>query len=116
MIIRVHPNAIQQPAEAREAIRQAGLHALEMNVPAVSNSSHWHAFSTRFYILEGELRITDINQAKEFVAGPGACVEVPERVLHAEHSSSGYRIIAGMSVDPASLQGPVDLAPDLLDE
>jgi hypothetical protein len=35
-------------------------------------------------------------------------------VLHAEFSASGYRIIAGMTVDPSSLTGPVDLDPDLL--
>lgn len=116
MKIQVQQNCFQHAIAVREEISQAGLYLLEMDVPAVSNTSHWHAFSTRFYILAGELRISDILQQKEYVAGPGSRVNVPARVLHSEHSATGYRIIAGMSVDPASLTGPVDLPPDLLDE
>lgn len=111
MKIRVYKNAFQIADEAREEIRQAGLHPLEMFVPVVSNDSHWHAFSTRFYILEGELRIRDTALGTELEAGPGSRVDVPERVLHSEHSTTGYRIIAGMTIEPSSLSSPVDLDP-----
>ena len=97
-----------------DEIKAMGLHPIEMDVPAVSNKSHWHRFSTRIYILKGQLNITDSRLGKTFTAGPGDLVEVPERTLHAENSLQGYSIVAGMSVAPGSLQEPVDLDPDLL--
>ena len=48
------------------------------------------------------------------LAGHGALVEVPEKTLHSEHSESGYRIIAGMTVNPATLTSEVDLPPETL--
>ena len=114
MPIRVHHSHFVSPACAVEEIEAMGLHLVEMDVPAVSNQSHWHRFSTRIYILQGQLQITDSGLGQSFTAGPGDLVEVPERVLHAEHSPLGYSIIAGMSVAPASLEEPVDLDPDLL--
>ena len=114
MKIKVHLRHFQDIEQARAEIEAAGLHPVEMTVPAVSNESHWHDFSTWLYILEGELRITDIEEQHVFLAGRGARVVVPERVLHCENSEQGYRIIAGMTVDPATLSGEVDLDPDLL--
>ena len=111
--ITVEPNHFSSPDEARQEIADKGLHVCEMNVPAVDNQSHWHRFSTLIYILDGELHITDSAHGEELVAGPGSRVAVPERVLHSERSQ-GYAIIAGMTVDPASLSGEVDLHPDLL--
>lgn len=114
MKIRVHNQYFRESQAALDEISDAGLYPLEMEVPAVSNSSHWHDFSTCLYILSGELEITDSAAKEQFVAGPGSRVDVPARVLHAEHSALGYHIIAGMSVDPASLTRPVDLHPDQL--
>jgi len=114
MKIGVRPDYFNHPSQAFEEIADHGLHPLEMNVQPVRNESHWHRFSTRIYILAGELNITDSACKQTLKAGPGALVEVPERVLHCEESSAGYTIIAGLSVDPATLTGPVDLDPDLL--
>ena len=114
MKIQVRPNHFEQPGQAFREIEEHGLHPMEMDVPAVKNESHWHAFSTRFYVLSGELNITDSARKLTLKAGPGSLVEVPERVLHSEDSKTGYRIIAGLTVDPATLSGPIDLDPDLL--
>ena len=84
-----------------------------MDIPAVKNQSHWHDFFTWIFILEGELLITDTVNDRVLFAGPGSRVDVPQRVLHSEESS-GYKIIAGMSVDPASVTEPVDRDPDSL--
>jgi hypothetical protein len=100
--------------EAQKEIAEHQLYPIEMAVPPVDNQSHWHDFSTRIYILDGELQITDISTGNTLRASAGSLVEVPERVLHTEFSVSGYRIIAGMTVDPSGLTGPVDLDPDLL--
>lgn len=114
MNIRVETAYFNAPSEAFEEIEAQKLFPVEMAVPPVRNESHWHNFSTRIYLLEGELTITDSVLGQSFQAGPGTLVEVPERVLHSELSIQGYRIIAGMSKDPAGLAGPVDLEPSLL--
>jgi len=114
MKISVHQNHFSLPSEARDEIESLSLHIMEMKVPPVRNESHWHTFSTRIYILEGELNITDSARNLILTAGPGAMVEVPEKVLHSEHSPAGYSIIAGLTMEPASLTGPIDLDPKLL--
>jgi hypothetical protein len=115
MKIAVHNGHFSSQAQIWDELEVSGLYPVEMNVPAVKNESHWHRFSTRIYIIEGELNITDTDRDRTLKAGPGARVDVPERTLHSEESASGYKIIAGMSVDPASLSGDIDLDPNLLD-
>ena len=110
MKIMVYRNHFNSPGQVWDEIEIAGLYPVEMDVPAVKNESHWHDFSTRIYVLEGVLRITDTDQDRTLTAARGSRVDVPERVLHSEESS-GYRIIAAMSVDPSSLTGPVDRDP-----
>jgi uncharacterized RmlC-like cupin family protein len=114
MNVRVHRGYFREPDQASAEIEAQRLYAVEMLVPPVSNASHWHRFSTRIYILDGELTITDHELKQAFTAGPGDLVEVPQRVLHSEFSMQGYKIIAGMTVDPAGLSGPIDLDPSLL--
>ena len=114
MNIRVYHEYFRAPEHAFAEIEMQELYPVEMQVPPVSNTSHWHGFSTRIYILEGELTITDHGLKQAFTAGAGALVEVPERVLHSEHSTQGYKIIAGMTADPSRLTGPIDLDPSLL--
>ena len=114
--ISVRRDYFTGPSQAFEEIKAHGLHAVKMKVEPVVNESHWHRFSTRIYILEGELLITDSARKLTLKAGPGALVEVPERVLHSEESGGGYMIIAGLSVEPATLGGAIDLDPELLRE
>ena len=113
MKISVHHDHFSLPEEAYDELKRNGLFPVEMDVPAVKNESHWHEFSTSIYILDGQLIITDASNDQVFTAGPGSRVDVPGRVLHHEQSG-GYKIIAGMSVDPATLDGPIDLDPGLL--
>ena len=113
MKLTVHRDHFSSPEQAFDEIEIAGLYTVETDVPEVKNESHWHDFSTWIYILEGELHITDKAQDRVLLAGPGSRVDVPERVLHSEESS-GYKIIAGMSADPAEVTEPVDRDPESL--
>ena len=113
MKITVHKNYFSSRAQIYDEIEIAGHYIMEMDVPAVCNDSHWHQFSTWIYILEGELLITDSAREQTLLAPAGSRVDVPQAVLHSEQSK-GYKIIAGLTVDPASLTGPVDLDPSEL--
>lgn len=108
--ITVHPDHFTTAEEALEKIAAAGLHVMQANVPAVKNQGHWHTFSTRIYILEGVLLISDTARGCVLRAEPGSRVDVPARVLHSE-DSAGYRIVAGLTEDPASLTAPIDRDP-----
>jgi hypothetical protein len=109
--LSIYLDHFEDEVDALNEVKAAKLHPVEMTVPSVCNEVHWHSFSTRLYILQGVLRITDSRRNCVLVAGPGSRVDVPARVLHCEESE-GYRIVAGMSVDPASLAGPIDLPPE----
>ena len=111
--IVVHPNHFSSENQIFDELEINGLYVAEMDVPAVTNESHWHDFSTWLYILEGELLITDTALDKTLKATKGARVDVPERVLHNEESG-GYKIIAGMSNMPSDPQN-IDLPPESLD-
>jgi uncharacterized RmlC-like cupin family protein len=113
MKLSVHRDHFRSPEQAYDEMEINGLYPVEMDVPAVKNESHWHEFSTWLYVLEGELHITDTAHDRILVAGPGSRVDVPERVLHSEEST-GYKIIAGLSVNPGAITEPIDLAPELL--
>ena len=86
MKIEVIPNCFDANGEAEQklelAVKQDGLHPLSMSVPPVRNSSHWHRFSTSLYILEGQLKITDVMLEKTYTAGPGCRVSAGEIVRH----------------------------------
>jgi len=110
--IAVHTDHFHSRGQVFDELELNGLHIMEMDVPAVDNEPHWHRFSTWLYVLEGELTITDATLERSFTAGPGARVDVPERVVHSERSA-GYRIIAGLSELPDDL-AEVDLPPDRL--
>ncbi len=114
MSVRVVADFFSDADRADQDLAAHGLHRVVYDVPPVKNTAHWHEFSTRIYILAGELNITDCASGETVRAGPGALVEVPARVLHAEYSPQGYKIIAGLSVHPDHLSPPVDRSPELL--
>ncbi len=100
-------------AEARAAFTQVGLeHVLELDVPPVDNTAHWHHFSSQFYLTAGSLEITDIATGERMLCRAGTQVTVPARVLHAEYSPEGYSIFLGTSVPPEAYGDPVNRPPE----
>ena len=91
------------------------LHVMALDVPAVSNTTHWHHFSSRFYITEGQLQLTDTSSGQTFQCKAGDMVCVPAKALHSERSKSGYSIVLGTTVPATEFGEPVDLSPELLD-
>ena len=102
-----------ESAEAVEAeMTGQGLYFLPLDVPPVENTAHWHDFSSIFYITKGRVRLTDVASGQVVEAGPGSRVVVPEKALHAEKSEEGYSILLGVSRDPATFEGDVNLPPE----
>lgn len=98
---------------AQAALKDAGFpYFVPLDVPPVDNTSHWHSFSSRFFITRGSLKVTDVETGVTHEAGPGACVSVPERTLHHEWSDEGYSILLGVTRDPATFEADVNLPPE----
>ena len=112
---RIDANAWTSEAEARAGFAQAGLdHVLELDVPPVDNTAHWHHFSSQFYLTAGSLEITDVASGEVLRCEAGTLVNVPARVLHAEYSPEGYSIFLGTSVPPEEYGDPVNRLPEEL--
>ena len=114
MAITFTENHFSSEAEARAEIEQAGLWTNRREVPADSNQSHWHAFDAHVYVLEGSMQLTDTLTGETHACSKGCKAVVPARTLHSEHHE-GFTALFGMSVDPATVQQPVQRPPAELD-
>jgi len=112
MSVRVHHNAFKNRTEAEAAVVRSGLIRMELDVPPVENTSHWHDFHAELYILDGDLHFTDVAEGKTHVCRAGSHVVVPRWALHAEMSRGGYHIIFGTSVPASEFGDPVNRAPE----
>ena len=106
MPVSIHPGAFQSLEQAHAALTAQGLHVSTLNVPPVHNEAHRHSFHAEFYILEGDLVLTDAEQGLEHACGAGTRVTVPAQALHAERSISGYEILLGTSIPPTEITAP----------
>lgn len=112
MSIRIHHNAFKNRTEAEAAVVRSGLILMQLHVPPVENSSHWHDFHAELYILDGDLHFTDVAGAKTHVCRTGSHIVVPRWALHAELSRGGYHIIFGTSVPASEFSDPVNREPE----
>ena len=116
MSVSVTPDKYDSSDQALAAFSAAGLHTMNFEVPPVTNEPHWHHFDSEFYIVDGELTLTDAASGEQLECRPGCSVQVPARALHAEKSESGYTIVLGTSVPANEFGDPVDLPPETLNE
>lgn len=114
MPVSVDHNARTEPDALESELRDAGMHVMRLDVPPVMNTSHWHTFDSRFYILSGHLTLSDAESGQVYECAPGTQVNVPARALHHEHSSTGYSIVLGTSVAAEDFGDPVDRPPGQL--
>jgi len=96
--------------EAMAAIRSAGFYPMLIDVPAECNEDHWHDFDAMIFVLEGVNVVTVAATGETLRCGPGSRADFPRGVIHREHHE-GFRALYGLSVDPATLTGPVSFPP-----
>ena len=109
-IIKTH-DAFALESEAMAVIHAAGLHPLLIDIPAETNEDHWHDFDSIIFVLEGELVVRDAASGGTLACGPGSRIDFPRGVIHRENHQ-GYRALVGFSVDPATLDGPLNMPPE----
>ncbi len=114
MAVAIEHDALRDVAGAEQALAAQRLHTLQIDVPPVQNTAHWHSFDAEFYVLAGHLTLTDVENQVVHDCPAGTRVVVPARTLHAESSTGGYTIVLGTSVPPAEFGDPVDRPPETL--
>ena len=115
MGIKVTNAEIESEEAFKAELESAGLpFFMPLEVPPVENTSHWHSFSSVFYITEGKVQLTDVATGVTHEAGPGSRISVPAKALHHEFSADGYKILLGVTRDPATFEEDVNLPPENL--
>jgi DNA-binding transcriptional MerR regulator len=109
-ITKTH-DAFALEEEAMSAIRAAGFYPLLLDVPAETNDDHWHDFDAVIFVLGGENVVTVAATGETLRCGPGSRADFPRGAVHRE-SHRGYRGLFGFSVDPTTLEGPLNMAPE----
>src|SRR5262249_4498633 len=94
--------------EAMAQIRAAGFYPLRIDVPPESNEDHWHDFDAMIFVLEGVNVITVAATGETISCGPGSRADFPRGAIHRENRK-GYRGLFGFSVDPATLDAPLNM-------
>lgn len=109
-ITKTH-DAFSSEEEAMAAIRNAGFHPVLLDVPPETSPPHWHDFDTIIFILEGENVVVVEDTGETLVCGPGTRTDFPRGVMHRE-DHNGFRALYGLSVDPATIQAPINMPPE----
>ena len=100
-------------AQARKELETAGLYVVPFEAPAGENPTHWHEFESATYILEGILELTETATGKTCQCTKGTRISLEAGVLHSE-KTEGFKGLAGVPVDPATLTEPIDKPPSEL--
>ena len=110
MAFIVTENAFTTKEQAIEEIEAANLWVFEAELEAGEVAPHWHNFYAQTYVLEGQLNITDVAAEITYECGPGARIIGPPRTVHSEQCG-GVKIVAGLAVDPSTLDEDINLDP-----
>lgn len=110
MAMIVTENAFTSKQQAIEEIRAANLWLVETDVEPRQADAHWHEFYSQTYVLEGQLKVTDVASGIEYVCGTGTRMIVPPRTVHSENIP-GAKVLFGLSIDPAKLGEELDRNP-----
>ncbi len=110
MSMIVTENAFENREQAVEEIRTANLWLIETDIEPRQVDAHWHEFYSQVYVLEGQLKIRDVDASIDYVCGPGTRMIVPPRTVHSEDFPEA-KVVFGISIDPVTLDENIDRDP-----
>ena len=87
----------------------AGLVPLALDLEP-SGIDHWHDFGAKVYVVEGSVRITDVDSGSNYQVQAGCSIHADAGAVHREEGPP-YRAVVAFETDPAALTMPVDKAP-----
>ena len=75
-----------------------------------SGENHWHDFGATVYIVDGSVKITDVESGASFELNAGCSIKAEPGGVHREEGAP-YRAVVGFDCDPATLTMPIDKPP-----
>jgi quercetin dioxygenase-like cupin family protein len=75
-----------------------------------SGEDHWHDFGAKVYVVEGSVKITDVDSGSSYELTSGCTIHADPGAVHREEGDP-YRAVVAFDCDPATLTMPVDKAP-----
>ncbi len=96
-------------AEAIALAEAAGLAPMALDLEA-SGEEHWHDFGATVYVVDGSVKITDVDSGSCFELQAGCSVTADAGAVHREEGAP-YRAVVALDCDPATLSMPIDKSP-----
>jgi quercetin dioxygenase-like cupin family protein len=96
-------------AEAIALAEAAGLVPLALDLEP-SGEDHWHDFGATAYIIDGSVKITDVESGSSFEVAAGCSLSADPGAVHREEGAP-YRAVIAIDRDPATLTMPIDKSP-----
>jgi quercetin dioxygenase-like cupin family protein len=96
-------------AEAIALGEAAGLFPLALDLEP-SGEDHWHDFGATVYVIDGSVKITDVESGLSYVVPAGCSIAADEGAVHREEGDP-YRAVVALNCDPATLAMPIDKPP-----
>ena len=75
-----------------------------------SGEDHWHDFGATVYVIDGAVKITDVESGATFELTAGCSIKAEPGAIHREEGAP-YRAVVGLDRDPATLTQPIDKSP-----
>lgn len=75
-----------------------------------SGVDHWHDFAAKVFVVDGAVRITDVDSGSVFELTPGCSIQADPGAVHREEGAP-YRAVVAFACDPATLTMPIDKSP-----
>ena len=75
-----------------------------------SGIDHWHDFGAKVYVVDGSVKITDVDSGSSYELMAGCSIQADPGAVHREDGAP-YRAVVAFDFDPATLTMPIDKSP-----
>lgn len=101
--------AFSTEGEAIALAEAAGLIPLALDLEP-SGVEHWHDFAASVYVIDGSVKITDVESGSSYELTAGCSIKADPGAVHREEGAP-YRAVVAFDCDPATLTMPIDKSP-----
>jgi quercetin dioxygenase-like cupin family protein len=95
--------------EAIALAEAAGLVPIALDLES-SGTDHWHDFGASVYVVDGSVKITDVDSGSSYEVAAGCSIKADPGAVHREEGAP-YRAVVAFDRDPATLTMPIDKLP-----
>lgn len=108
--IAVTHGHFESETEALALAEATGFAAMALDLTP-SGLDHWHDFGASVFVVQGSVRVTDVDTGESCELLPGSSLSAQPGVVHREEGEL-YRAVVAFDCDPSTLSMPIDKSPD----